>query len=295
VAAQGEGVLVLAGDPVARGDVLPGLAHRLGRDAEPRHPRVDHPPAERGVVHRLRAAGEAPLGLLDHPGRSAHRLDAACQVEVALSGLDRPGGAVDRLQAGGAEAVDGGAGDALRQPGEQRRHPGDVAVVLARLIGGAEVNINNSFWVHIAALDHGTDHVRGEVVGADAGEGAAVGAHRGADGLDYVGLGHGDEPYPSGMLYLLGTIGMVVFMVAVLLVVGHFYPGSSATLVDWFPTRSPEVEAQNEIDDVRQMMEAQNEMRRRRGAPEMTEEDLQRKVAEDERLRLRGRGPFDPS
>ena len=97
------------------------------------------------------------------------------------------------------------------------------------------------------------------------------------------------------MLYLLGTIGMVVFMVAVLLVVGHFYPGSSATLVDWFPTRSPEVEAQNEIDDVRQMMEAQNEMRRRRGAPEMTEEDLQRKVAEDERLRLRGRGPFDPS
>ncbi|HET7588821.1 MAG TPA: hypothetical protein VFK14_01350 [Solirubrobacterales bacterium] len=97
------------------------------------------------------------------------------------------------------------------------------------------------------------------------------------------------------MLYLLGTIGVVAFMVAVLLVVGHFYPGSSASLVDWFPTRSPDVEAQNEIDDVRQMMEAQNEMRRRRGAPEMTEEDLQRKVAEDERLRLRGRGPFDPS
>ena len=70
-------------------------------------------------------------------------------------------------------------------------------------------------------------------------------------------------------------------------------PGSSADLVDWKPTRSPEVEAQNEIDDVRQMMEAQNEMRRRRGAPEMTEADLQRQVAEDERLRLRGRGPFE--
>ena len=80
-------------------------------------------------------------------------------------------------------------------------------------------------------------------------------------------------------------------MVGVLLVVGHFYPGSSADLVDWKPTRSPEVEVQNEIDDVRQMMEAQNEMRRRRGAPEMTEADLQAKVAEDERDRLR-RGPF---
>ena len=97
------------------------------------------------------------------------------------------------------------------------------------------------------------------------------------------------------MLYLLGTVGIVIFLVGVLLVVGHFYPGSSASLVDWYPTRSPEVEAQNEIDDVRQMMEAQNEMRRRRGAPELTEEELHAGVAEDERLRLRGRGPFDPS
>jgi hypothetical protein len=82
-------------------------------------------------------------------------------------------------------------------------------------------------------------------------------------------------------------------MVGVLLLVGHFYPGTSADLVDWKPTRSPEVEAQNEIDDIRQMMEAQNEMRRRRGAPEMTEADLQATVAEDERMRLRGRGPFE--
>lgn len=85
---------------------------------------------------------------------------------------------------------------------------------------------------------------------------------------------------------------MVVFLVVVLLLVGHFYPGSSADLVDWKPTRSPEVEAQNEIDDIQQMLEAQNEMRRRRGAPEMTEADLRKKVAEDELNRLRGRGPF---
>jgi hypothetical protein len=95
------------------------------------------------------------------------------------------------------------------------------------------------------------------------------------------------------VLYILGTLAVLAFMIGVLLLVGHFYPGSSADLVDWKPTRSPEVEAQNEIDDIRQMMEAQNEMRRRRGAPEMTEADLQRQVAEDERLRLRGRGPFE--
>lgn len=95
------------------------------------------------------------------------------------------------------------------------------------------------------------------------------------------------------MLYLLGTLALIAFMVGVLVLVGLFYPGSNAELIDWKPTRSPEVEAQNEIDDVRQMMEAQNEMRRRRGAPELTEAELREKVAEDERLRLRGRGPFE--
>jgi hypothetical protein len=86
---------------------------------------------------------------------------------------------------------------------------------------------------------------------------------------------------------------MVAFVIGVLLLVGHFYPGTASDLVDWKPTRSPEVEVQNELDDVRQMMEAQNEMRRRRGAPEMTEAELQAKVAEDQRLRMRGRGPFE--
>jgi len=95
------------------------------------------------------------------------------------------------------------------------------------------------------------------------------------------------------VLYLLGTLALIAFMVGLLVLVGRFYPGSDAELIDWKPTRSPEVEVQNEIDDVRQMMEAQNEMRRRRGAPEMTEKELQEKVAEDERLRLRGRGPFE--
>jgi hypothetical protein len=95
------------------------------------------------------------------------------------------------------------------------------------------------------------------------------------------------------VLFILGTLALIAFMIGVLLLVGHFYPGTSADLVDWQPTRSPDVEVQNEIDDIRQMMEAQNEMRRRRGAPEMTEAELNEKVAEDERLRLRGRGPFE--
>jgi len=92
--------------------------------------------------------------------------------------------------------------------------------------------------------------------------------------------------------YLLGTAAILLFMVGVLLVIGRFYPGSGADLLDWRPTRSPELEVQNEIDDVRQMLDAQNEMRRRRGAPEMTEQDLRERVDEEERDRLRWQGPF---
>jgi hypothetical protein len=87
--------------------------------------------------------------------------------------------------------------------------------------------------------------------------------------------------------FVLGTLAMLGVIVGILLLIGHFYPGSSADLVDWTPTRSPEVEAQNEIDDVRQMLEAQNEMRRRRGAPEIDEGALRAEVEAEELERLR--------
>jgi hypothetical protein len=95
------------------------------------------------------------------------------------------------------------------------------------------------------------------------------------------------------MGFVLLTVVMLVLIVGVLLLIGHFYQGSTADLVDWKPTRSPEVEAQNEIDDVRQMLEAQNEMRRRRGAPEVDERTLRAEVEEEELERLRRGDPFE--
>jgi hypothetical protein len=94
-----------------------------------------------------------------------------------------------------------------------------------------------------------------------------------------------------GFVFL--TLGMLALIIGVLLVIGHFYQGSSADLVDWKPTRSPEVEAQNEIDDLRQMLDAQNEMRRRRGAPELDEGALRAEVEEEELERLRRGDPFE--
>jgi hypothetical protein len=84
------------------------------------------------------------------------------------------------------------------------------------------------------------------------------------------------------VVFVLGSVGLVFFLVGVIVVVGYFYGGSDADLVGWHPTRSPQVEAENEIDDVRQMVEAQNEMRARRGAPALDEDELRREVAAEE-------------
>ncbi len=91
------------------------------------------------------------------------------------------------------------------------------------------------------------------------------------------------------MWFVLGTVAMVLLIVGVLFLIEHFYTGSNAELLDWKPTRSPEVEAQLEVDDVQQMIAAQNEYRRRRGAPELTEEGAHEMARQDEAIRERAR------
>jgi hypothetical protein len=95
------------------------------------------------------------------------------------------------------------------------------------------------------------------------------------------------------MEFMFVTVGMIVLIAAVLVLVARAYPGSGADLVDWKPTRSHEVEAQLELDDVEQMLAAQNEYRRRRGATELTEDDANRMAREDEAVRERARRSYD--
>jgi hypothetical protein len=74
--------------------------------------------------------------------------------------------------------------------------------------------------------------------------------------------------------------GTLLFFVVFVLLLGVFSKRSARDYLDWKPTRSPEVEAQNELDDIEQMIAAQNEMRRRRGAPEITREDIEERWRE---------------
>ena len=68
-----------------------------------------------------------------------------------------------------------------------------------------------------------------------------------------------------------GTLG---FFIVFVLLLGLFSKRSAIDILDWKPTRSPELEAQNDIDDVQQMIDAQNEIRRRRGLPERDEDEI---------------------
>jgi hypothetical protein len=88
--------------------------------------------------------------------------------------------------------------------------------------------------------------------------------------------------------------GSLIAGFLILLAIGKWYPGSGADLVDWKPTRSVELEVELELDDVEQMLEANNERRRASGRPELTEDGLRDELALEEERRLR-RAPDDLS
>ena len=95
------------------------------------------------------------------------------------------------------------------------------------------------------------------------------------------------------MEFILISFGMVALIVVVLVLLARAYPGSGADLVDWKPTRSYEDEAMLELEDVQQMIDAQNVYRRRRGVKELTEADAHAMAREDEQLRERARPAYD--
>ena len=80
----------------------------------------------------------------------------------------------------------------------------------------------------------------------------------------------------------LFMVGLFVFLIVFILLLGRYHPKSGAEILDWRPTRSPQLEAENEVDDVAQMVAGINERRRRRGEAEITEESITKRVRADE-------------
>ncbi|MBA2505637.1 MAG: hypothetical protein H0V29_06780 [Thermoleophilaceae bacterium] len=91
-------------------------------------------------------------------------------------------------------------------------------------------------------------------------------------------IGAGEDPY-----FGIAAFVLLLLVIGIFLLLGRYYPGSGAEQLDWKPTRSYEDEVRLEMEDVDQMLEAQNERRRARGAPERSEEDVQAQVDADQR------------
>ncbi len=72
-----------------------------------------------------------------------------------------------------------------------------------------------------------------------------------------------------------GFAGMLIFI----LLLGLYHPKSGAEILDWKPTRSPELEVQNDIDDLDQMIAAQNALRAKHGKAPRSEEEIEAQVA----------------
>jgi hypothetical protein len=81
------------------------------------------------------------------------------------------------------------------------------------------------------------------------------------------------------------VLGGFVLVLAVFIAIGRYYPGSGAQQVDWRRTRWPELEAELELDDIDQMVEAQNRRRRATGREEISEQGVRSEVEADERRR----------
>src|SRR3954468_4268399 len=76
-------------------------------------------------------------------------------------------------------------------------------------------------------------------------------------------------------------LGFLLILFLIFAAIGKYHPVSGAEVLDWKPTRSPEVEAELALADLDQMLEAQNERRRASGRPERTEDDSSMQVQED--------------
>jgi arsenate reductase len=81
---------------------------------------------------------------------------------------------------------------------------------------------------------------------------------------------------------LIVSAGMVLLIVWIL-ALGVWHPKTGADILQWKPTRSAEVEAQNDLDDVAQMIAAQNELRARHGKDARTEDQVSDEVRRHQR------------
>ena len=140
--------------------------------------RVRKAPAKRGVSQVRHAARKCLLGLEHHHRCAGHAFDSAGDEQVALIAPDGLRGAVQGLKPRAAQAVDRLARHVDREVGKQQGHAGDVAIVLAGLVGATENHVVHVGRIDSCALDEDSQHMRGQTVRPKHSQRATIAAHR---------------------------------------------------------------------------------------------------------------------
>ena len=156
----------MAADVEVFGHVIGGCWHHIDAILS-LHLRIDEAPPEGGVVEYLRP-GKSGLGLWHDEWGAAHALDPAGDDQIEVASLDGPGSTRQGVQARTAQAICGRATGRDRQARKQGRHPRDVAVIFARLVGAAENHVIQLIPVDTGIARHqGLNRYGGQVVSAD--------------------------------------------------------------------------------------------------------------------------------
>ena len=130
-------VLIFSRDVVVFGHVFSRLGHGIYAILF-LHQLVDKAPANGGVVH-LRGAAEGAFGLAHDIGCPAHTFNATRYHHASFTRFDGAGCSAYGIQTRTTQAVNRRAWQLHGQPGQQRCHVGNVAVVFAGLVN-ATVN-----------------------------------------------------------------------------------------------------------------------------------------------------------
>ncbi len=121
------------------------------------------------VVSKISGIARERRGrLAHHEGRAAHALDPARDGDRHLARGNCPGRGGDRFHAGRAQPVHRHAGHRMRNAGKQQRHPRDIAIVLAGLVGATHDHFVDGRKVALGELGaQGCERMGGEIVRAD--------------------------------------------------------------------------------------------------------------------------------
>src|SRR6266851_3270654 len=207
LAPEREKILILARDVKFFGDVFAGFRHRINT-VLCFHQGIYKSPAERGVF-QFHGARIGAVRLGDDEGSSRHALDASGNHEIGLTAFDGSRSGGNGVHARTAKPVNRCARHFFRQTRQQERHPSNISVVFARLIGTAVDDIVHGVPIYVGVtLDEGLKRNRCEIIRANRGKRSTIPPEGCPNGVaDVCGL-H-SYPWNFGATYLIRKSGNV--------------------------------------------------------------------------------------